>query len=846
MTVATLAPLVQTGPAAAAAVPGTVRTYTTDADFDLGVLAAVNHDAPNSNQLQLTKTTTFFPFVNIAASARGTAIKIDVNTGAIVGEYFTAPNGRPRDPSRTTVDKLGNVWVANRAETSGGKGSVARIGVITGGTRVNADGTANPTGDYLKGPFAYNTCSDRNSDGLIKTSRGLGDIRVWTNAGGVDDNGGVSTADDECTINYTRVTGTATRTVAVDPRNNDVWVGGLGDRDHEKLDGTTGSPVAGTQFNLGCGGYGGFVDPAGTLWSARGGSGLLRYNTDTLSGSCLGFSRGDYGLGLDPITGEIWHTYLRGNTVVKMDANANVLGSFAHGNNNAQGVAVDRSGNVWVAHALFGATTVGHLRTDGTYVGNVSLPGGNGPTGVAVDANGKVWVANINSNNAMRIDPSAGPVGGGGFTVGAVDLTVDLGAGAGPYNYSDMTGAVLGEITAPVGTWTVVQDGATAGLKWGKVTWNSEAQGSVPAGTSLTFQARAADTEAGLTSQSFVSIGNGVAFSLTGRFIEVKATLTANGMGQSPVLSDVRIESTPELSINDVSVNEGDSGTTNADFTVTLSAASSVAVTVNYATAPGTATTPADYASAAGTLTFAPGETQKTVSVAVNGDVIDEPNETFVVNLSGAANAVIVDAQGVGTIIDDDRNGAFSCRASALRLGTIEPAVANGPNAPCADDQAVLPTVSVQPGAVSVTANAVSAVTNQTPDDLESAAPSTSDNGTATATLASVKVMVAGIPVEATVIQSTATVTCAPAGGGGLAPVLSSSSSIASLKIGGIPVNVNSTANVTLLGITVQLNATTTTATSITRTALRVSAPLVPPVVIGEARAGFTGNPCAQ
>jgi streptogramin lyase len=79
--------------------------------------------------------------------------------------------------------------------------------------------------------------------------------------------------------------------------------------------------------------------------------------------------------------------------------------------------------------------------TDGTYVGNVTLPGGNGPTGVAVDANGKVWVANINTNNAMHIDPSAGPAGGGGFPVGAVDLTVDLGAGSGPYNYSDMTGA---------------------------------------------------------------------------------------------------------------------------------------------------------------------------------------------------------------------------------------------------------------------------------------------------------------------------------------------------------------------------------------------------------------------
>ncbi len=531
-------------PASAAPVAGTDVLYTTDADFDSGVLQDVNHDAPNNDQLQLTRSTVFFPYVNVAASARGTMLRIDVNTGAIVGEWVSAPDGRGRNPSRTTVDKFGSTWLSNRNEGAGGKGSVTRVAVIQGGTRVNADGSPNPTGDFLKGPFAYNRCDDRNGDGLIATSRGLGDVRPWTNAGGADDNGGVTTAADECVIDYARVTASNTRTVAVDSQNR-LWTGGQ-DLDHELLN-ADGSP-SGTQFNVGCGGYGGLIDLAGTLWSARN-NGLLRYDPATATGVCLDGTHGDYGLGMDPVTGEIWHSNLAGNRIAKLAPDGTILGAFAHGNQSAQGVAVDRDGNVWVAHSLNGATTVGHLRTDGTYVGNVPLPGGVGPTGVAVDTNGKVWVTNITTNNAQRIDPAAGPVGGGGFPIGAVDLTVDLGAGAGPYNYSDMTGSVLGEITAPQGTWSVVQDGGQANQTWGTVTWNTEAQGSVPAGTAITVEARTSNSEAGLAGESFTPVSNGVKFAKTGRYIEVRATLTANAAGDSPVLSDLRIKTSQRTGV---------------------------------------------------------------------------------------------------------------------------------------------------------------------------------------------------------------------------------------------------------------------------------------------------------
>jgi hypothetical protein len=108
------------------------------------------------------------------------------------------------------------------------------------------------------------------------------------------------------------------------------------------------------------------------------------------------------------------------------------------------------------------------------------------------------------------------------------------------------------------------------------------------------------------------------------------------------------------LRIGDVTVAEGNSGSVAATFTVTLSAASTQTVTVAFATGTGTATAGSDYQAASGTLTFAPGETSKTISIPVVGDRVAEPNEIFVVNLSNPTNATISDGQGVGTIADDE------------------------------------------------------------------------------------------------------------------------------------------------------------------------------------------------
>ena len=107
-----------------------------------------------------------------------------------------------------------------------------------------------------------------------------------------------------------------------------------------------------------------------------------------------------------------------------------------------------------------------------------------------------------------------------------------------------------------------------------------------------------------------------------------------------------------------VSAREGNSGTTSMTFPVTITGGYTpeVPVSVAYVTQNGTALAGSDYIATSGTLTFAVGETAKSVTVQIIGDTVREPDETFYLVLSNpSASAEIVDAEGVGTIVNDDK-----------------------------------------------------------------------------------------------------------------------------------------------------------------------------------------------
>src|SRR6266480_1317176 len=147
--------------------------------------------------------------------------------------------------------------------------------------------------------------------------------------------------------------------------------------------------------------------------------------------------------------------------------------------------------------------------------------------------------------------------------------------------------------------------------------------------------------------------GSGAATGIALATLQTGAVVTASnfaisGATSNPVVGDI--------SISDVTIAEGNAGTKTATFTV--SHAGTAAFSVDYATANGSATAGSDYVATSNTLNFAAGSgaaQSQTISVTINGDTTVESDETFFVNLSGATNGgTIVDAQGVGTIANDD------------------------------------------------------------------------------------------------------------------------------------------------------------------------------------------------
>jgi hypothetical protein len=140
----------------------------------------------------------------------------------------------------------------------------------------------------------------------------------------------------------------------------------------------------------------------------------------------------------------------------------------------------------------------------------------------------------------------------------------------------------------------------------------------------------------------------------------------ADSQGVGTITND---DAMPAIAIDNVSMMEGNAGSQVYPFTVSLSAASGVDVTVDWAAFTVTATSGSDFAPASGSLTFIPGQTAKLANVTVNGDTLYETNEIFSVNLSNLVGATYADFQGVGTIANDDAMPTIAIDNVALAEG---------------------------------------------------------------------------------------------------------------------------------------------------------------------------------
>ncbi len=317
---------------------------------------------------------------------------------------------------------------------------------------------------------------------------------------------------------------------------------------------------------------------------------------------------------------------------------------------------------VKLSQAATGPVTVHYSTADGTATAGSDYTAGSGTLTFAAGETSKTisvsitgdTVVEANETFSIALSGASGATIAQGSAVGTI-VNDDVapppppttgGAALGYAVDSNWGSGFTGAMTVTAGSgglngWTVAFDAsATITSIWNAqimshvgnhyVVSNAAWNGQVAGGQAASFGFQATPGSAGTTASGFTI--NGVA------------------AGHDPVPPPVP----PSLSVADASVTEGNSGTSDLAFTVTLSAAATSPVTVAYATANGTATAGSDYAASAGTLTFAAGETSKVVHVQVTGDTVVEANESLTLSLSSPNGATIAHGTATGTIVNDD------------------------------------------------------------------------------------------------------------------------------------------------------------------------------------------------
>jgi hypothetical protein len=298
------------------------------------------------------------------------------------------------------------------------------------------------------------------------------------------------------------------------------------------------------------------------------------------------------------------------------------------------------------------------LTTGGAHVwaGSLGSSGTDWGYGLSLDGAGGVnlgglWNTNNVVNPTVDFDPGPGIVAL--TSQGGLDnFLVHLVSTDGGQSYTTQASAG-GWAKDQVGGITVKVDGSGNIYNVTGTTLNKFS----PSGTLLAAATVAGDGHYGIWDDASGAVYLTGNFFGTTDFDPTPGTFNLTSVGQDDCYVVKLTQFTPpppQITISDVAALEGRNGTRLFVFTVSLSWASDDPVTVSYATANGTATAGSDYQAQSGTLTFAPGEFTKTITIVVNGDKTKESDESFFVNLFGAFGGTILDGQGLGTILNDD------------------------------------------------------------------------------------------------------------------------------------------------------------------------------------------------
>lgn len=357
-----------------------------------------------------------FSYIWISNSVEGTVSKINTQTGIEEARLFAGPEEEDGDPSRTSVNLLGDAVVVDRA------GGIAKIAVID------------------------ERCVDLDDNGVIDTSQGPDDVLDW--------------GDDECVLWHVPLPSGGDVTNQYGPRPvawegvgaNDcakprVWVGWRDDDDgfFRRLDGETGETEdavsvswPGEQW----GPYGGATNKAGDFWVVgwqygplvRIDGGDLTVDVHEIPKPPKGAEQWTYGMALDADG----HPWIAGaGTVYHFDPNTEKWDFIDIPNGNLRGMMIDAEGRGWIANN--GSSMLVEIDTMSKTVASsdVPLPGADTPVGISIDSEGKVWVVDQGASMAFKVDPDT------------YQTLLTVGGLVSPYTYSDMTGAGLGLVSFP-------------------------------------------------------------------------------------------------------------------------------------------------------------------------------------------------------------------------------------------------------------------------------------------------------------------------------------------------------------------------------------------------------------
>jgi streptogramin lyase len=499
---------------AAATANSATRTYTTDADFALGVLENLNFAPPNSNQLQVNAVGVGSKYLFIANHDEATVSKFDTVLNREVARYrtYTTTAG---NPSRIAIDRDGNAYILNREPGTGLPPQLMKVFV---------DSAIDRNGNGI-----VDTSTDLNSDGIIQP----GEILPFTQ----NDSGANNAVFADERIAWVRRLPTGSsfgRSLCIAP-DGKLWAGTWNQSRYYRIDSSNGGvlPAPGANPNFvqlsGWSPYGCTIDRNGILWSATLSATLGRVDTQTGAFTAFNSPFGStYGIaqGTDAANNiKIYRANTSGRTFDVFDPATNTFTAPAAVNYTGYGIAVDGEGNVIVSNTNGG---VGKFsRTGALLWQRGGQAGASQPFGVMVDGNGDIWVMHLNSNNVAKYRGTDGAPQGL-FPVGAY-----------PYVYTDGSGLTTRTLVVAQGTWTVVFDSGAAATPWGKVDWND----LVPAGSSVEVSTRSAESIAALDFQPYVPVAKNVNFPGSGRYVQVRARLTKNDQQVSPVLYDLTVSS---------------------------------------------------------------------------------------------------------------------------------------------------------------------------------------------------------------------------------------------------------------------------------------------------------------